>query len=239
LRIAAVIIALGVLVFLAQQYIGPEPSFRTVTTQQGERASLSLADGTVIELNVDSQLRLPEAFASSRREVWLTGEAFFDVTPEADRPFLIHTGDAIVEVLGTTFTVAAYANEAHVAVIVQEGRVALRSATVPDTTALLTPGERGQLSADYHLTVDLVDPDVHLAWRNGRLIFEGTSLAEVARTLSRWYDVDVQIEDDVLAALRLDASFEEEPLADVLATIAVALPIDYHVEDRTITFTRP
>ena len=237
-RAATVVVGLAVLAVVAWSFLRADSSLQTVATQPGERRTLTLSDGTVIELNVDSQLRLPETFRSSQRTVWLDGEAYFDVAPDPERPFLIYSGDAVVEVLGTAFTVEAYPGEAHVAVVVEMGRVVLQAAATPDTTAVLTPGQRGALAAG-HLTVEAVDPAAHLAWRHGRLVFEGASLAEVARTLARWYDVDVRLADDALAALHLDASFDDEPLPGVLATIAAVLPVEVRRDDRTITFTHP
>lgn len=214
------------------------PAFREIATAPGERTRVTLADGTTVELNVASRLRVPTAFGDTTRVVYLEGEAFFDVAPDPAHPFVIHAGAGVARVLGTAFNVNAYPAEEDVAVVVVEGRVSLRADAHPEA-AVLHPGERGRLVPGAAVAVDRVPPDAYLAWRSGRLVFTGTPLREVARVLARWYGLDAVHVDDAVGMRRLDAAFTDEPLPDVLRTIAAALEVTYHMEGRTVRFSRP
>ena len=248
-RVAAAIVVLvaagWMLTRLFESPDGPVPLV-VLVTENGQRTESTLTDGTDIELNVASRLSYPEAFPPDRREVWLEGEAFFEVAADADRPFLIHTGNITVTVLGTAFNVSAYAEDVRVEVTVVEGRVSVRGNEQPESMATpLEPGQRGTLTTSDDpgispaVSIQNVDLATLLSWRRGELVFQGTTLAEVGRAIARWYDVEVYIDGDALSALRLDAAFSNEPLSEVLGTVAVALDLTYRMEEQHIIFTRP
>lgn len=224
-----VIAAVGLMLYVGLRPEGPE--MYLVATAAGEQQTVTLDDGTTVQLNVATRLRVPDAFGAERH-VYLDGEAFFDVAADSLRPFVVHSGEAVVQVLGTSFGVQAYADDG-VAVVVQEGRVALREQQAAAGT-VLAPGERGRLvrGADgaVHVDVEQVRTETYLAWRAGRLVFEGVPLDDVVETLKRWYGVEITVTDALSPALRLDASFSDEPLTDVLHTIAAALDIRYRVD---------
>jgi ferric-dicitrate binding protein FerR (iron transport regulator) len=172
-----------------------------IGTKRGQRAALQLSDGTRITLGVDSRLRYPESFAAGRtREVYLDGEAYFEVAHDAARPFLVHSKNTVTRVLGTRFGVRAYAGEQGVRVVVAEGRVALAGTHDTSNKIFLTRGDLGELSEEHRPTVRHdVDVARYLSWVNGRLTFADTPLREVLQQLSRWYDVDVRLGDPSLA----------------------------------------
>lgn len=247
LRVAAVVCLLalaGVLGYRLLYSEGGAPVLREVATARGERQRVVLPDGSVVELNVASVLRYPASFGDGERVVQLVGEAFFDVAADPDRPFVIQSGAAVVRVLGTAFNVEAYPEAPEVTVAVAEGRVAFRAEAQGDDAAVtLQPGDLGRLAVTAApgvgpvLTVEHGRVDRYLAWREGRLVFEGTPLREVARELARWYDVDVALSDAALGARRLDATFGDEPLRRVLDVVAAALEIDYRLEGRRVVFS--
>src|SRR6266571_332779 len=150
-------------------------AMREFTTARGQRAEMRLADGTRILLSVDSKLRVPGDYGAAARNVYVDGEAYFEVTHDATKPFAVHAANALVRDLGTRFSVRAYAGEQRVRVVVAQGKVALRSVAAVDTTSLtpvLTPGDLGRLDSSGALTLRHgVNVHRYLAWTEGQLAF--------------------------------------------------------------------
>lgn len=214
----------------------PETVLREVITRRGERAHLRLADGTQVTLNVDSKLQLPATLAAGRRHVQLTGEAYFDVAHDPDRPFVVQVGHAVVDVHGTSFGVRSYPDDRRVQVAVTDGLVALRGQQEPERAAtVLEPGQLGQLRAGTR-TVEAEEVDVqdYVGWREGRLVFDDTPLPEVAAQLERWYDLQVVLQQQNLDSLRLTANLKSKSVRDVLDVITAALGIRYRLTGDTL-----
>jgi transmembrane sensor len=164
-------------------------------TAPGQRAEVLLRDGTQVRLAPASRLRVATDYGTGRRDVYLDGEAYFDVTHDEHRPFTVFTANASAQDLGTQFSVRSYPGEGAVEVVVREGAVAL-SGVGP-----LEAGDVGRLTAKGRTDVRRgVDADSALGWLDGRLDFHDAPLAHVLRDVGRWYDVDVSAEP-ALAAL--------------------------------------
>ena len=164
-------------------------------TAPGQRAEVLLRDGTRVRLAPASQLRVATDYGTGRRDVYLDGEAYFDVTHDERRPFTVFTANASAQDLGTQFSVRSYPGEGAVEVVVREGAVAL-SGVGP-----LEAGDVGRLTAKGRTDVRRgIDADSALGWLDGRLVFHDAPLADVLRDVGRWYDVDVSAEP-ALAAL--------------------------------------
>jgi len=214
-----------------------DSAYRTVTTEPGERSQLQLADGSTVRVNVDSELRLPAPFRSDRRVVQLTGEAYFDVEPDPDRPFIVQTETASVRVRGTAFNVRGYPDEDEVAVAVTEGGVSVCPQHDESEPAgvEVEPGEVGRTAtADTTVQVRAANLDAHTGWTEGRLVFENAPLPEVARRLERWYDLDVRIRDPALRSLRLTASLKSQSVENVLDVITASLGIRYRIDQDSV-----
>jgi transmembrane sensor len=199
------------------------------TTAVGERDSLRLPDGSRVVLGPGSSLETVAGFGGAARVVHLRGEAYFEVRHDAARPFTVHTATATVEDLGTAFAVRSGA-DGRVTVAVTEGSVRLqrpvgaRSGAATDSGLVLRAGDRGALAAGGHPVAERgAAGPVDLAWTEGRLVFEDASAADVAAALRRWYGVELRFADAALAERHLTASFRDEPLADVLRVVALAL----------------
>ena len=212
------------------------PAPRVFTTLPGQRATVTLADGTRVRLNADSELALPAAFGDGRREVRLRGEALFEVTADADRPFVVQADGADVEVLGTTFGVRAYRRGA-ARVVVAEGRVAVRPVGGVEA-AVLQPQQMAVVAEGRLEAVTDVAPEPYLAWTEGRLLFDKAPFDEVAAELERWYGLDVHLDGPAEGVSRLNASFLDEPLGEILGNIAAALNLRYRRDRETVTFYR-
>ena len=214
-----------------------DSTYRTVVTTPGERSQVQLADGSSVMLNVDSKLRLPSTFNQQQRVVQLTGEAYFEVDADPDRPFIVRTENASVRVRGTAFNVRGYPDEEQVQVAVREGGVSVRPqrpGTQPDTVELES-GEIGRMG-EADTTVQILAADVapYIGWTEGRLVFENTPLPKVARRLERWYDLTFRIRDPALRSLRLTATLKSQSVRNVLDVIAASLNIRYEIDQNSV-----
>jgi transmembrane sensor len=207
----------------------PTPAFRTASTPPGSREEIRLADGTRVVLGAASTLRYPDRFGDGARDVYLTGEGYFEVVHDTAHPFRVHAAHATAEDVGTAFGVFAYPGDTAVRVVVAEGSVALGAAsTGAMRRALLTPGQLGSLSVrDVVPTVKRVSVDAYLAFAHGRLAFDETPLPEVVAQLGRWYGTPFRLADTTLASRTLTASFTTESLADVLAALGPVLDVRF------------
>ena len=212
----------------------------THTTSTGQRAEVLLADGTRALLSVESHLRVPADYGGGARDVYLDGEAFFDVRHDEHKPFRVHVEGGIAEDLGTEFVVRAYRGDTSVTVVVASGEVALRAdaANARKDVVSLTPRQLGRLHSDGRLSMaDGVDVEAFLAWTRGRVAFKDQPFARVARELERWYDVKIDIADSALADAPLIASFDNQPLDEVLRILSRSLDARYTREGKVVRFS--
>lgn len=207
-----------------------EAPMREFATKPGQRATISLVDGTTVTLGVASTLRVRpyDRAAPGPREVYLEGEAVFDVAHDERRPFLVHSRRAVTEDLGTRFGVRAYAGDTLVRVVVAAGKVALRPSAAPaGSGALLGPGDLGRLDDGGRAVVERgVDAAAYLAWTDGRLVFHDVPLGEVATQLGRWFDVTIDVPAGV-AKRRVTLDMPARALTDVLDAVTVPLGLRY------------
>lgn len=191
-----------------------------------------LPDGTKVILNHSSKLVYPEKFTKETREINLTGEAFFDVKPDPEKPFIINTGKASVKVLGTSFNVFAYNNSPTVEVVVKTGKVELsenNKNNTADKKILLTPGQKGTFNKT---TGNLLKEDSYssneLSWLTHEIKFEYTSLEDVLKTINRVYNINFDVDDNVNMSNQLNASFNKQNIDHILNV--VSLTLDLRVE---------
>lgn len=220
----------------------PPVAMREYVTPRGQRADFNLPDGTHVVLSVASRLRVPVGYGAGTRprDVYLEGEAYFEVTHNERKPFAVHTASAVARDLGTRFGVRAYPDEAAMQVAVAEGTVALRAAAADRRDErLLSARQLGQLDGTGAITVRSgVDLDRYLAWTDGRLVFDNTPLREAMPQLGRWYDLDFRLGDSSLGILPLTATFTNQPTDDVLQLLALTLGLRQERRGGTVTFYR-
>jgi transmembrane sensor len=169
-----------------------ELRYNTLMTRKGEQYPLVLSDGTKILLDAASSIRYPVAFTGKDRTVEINGRAWVEVAPVADKPFFVVKGKQKIEVLGTSFDVNAFDNEASMIVTLVEGKVRVSNT---NERGLLSPGQQAIL-ADHTEGIKIVDhADVAAAtaWKNGRIVFHEADMGTVLREIERWYDIDVEI----------------------------------------------
>lgn len=167
----------------------------TMSTPKGRQFSVVLPDGTRVWLNAASSITYPTAFAGNERRVSITGEAYFEVAPDAVKSFDVYAGGMDVQVLGTHFNINAYRDEGSIKTTLLQGSIKVTSA---GKAQLVRPGEETIITADRQIRLSRdVDVDAAVAWKNGFFQFGDASLRQVMRQLERWYDVEVVYEGNV------------------------------------------
>ncbi|MDX9728907.1 MAG: DUF4974 domain-containing protein [Bacteroidales bacterium] len=205
----------------------------------GSRVSFTLPDGTEGMLNSGSTLTYKMPFTADR-DVSLTGEAWFDVSHDEKHPFTVNAGDLDLTVLGTTFNVSAYPEEGYVEVVLESGKVLVDSDHYTEGM-IMSPSEK-LVYENGRVTRSTTDPSKYSSWTDGKLVFRSDSMSEVARRIERWYNVRVEIMDDDLEKYSFRATFEDDPLEEVLKFLGMTSPIRYEITPRYLaedsTYTR-
>jgi ferric-dicitrate binding protein FerR (iron transport regulator) len=161
----------------------------------GKRSEITLADGTRIWLNSGSQLSYPVSFTSNSREVYLSGEAFFDVESDPSKPFQVITDDMKIEATGTRFNVTSYANDPTTQTVLLSGKVSAGKNKRFARTVDIEPGERiAYNKQEDNLMKDRVDVELYASWIDGYLIFDNEPVDEVFRKLERYYNKNILTE---------------------------------------------
>jgi transmembrane sensor len=196
-------------------------------TQKGQRATITLMDGTKVYLNANSKISFPEQFSADKREVRLEGEAFFEVARNVKRPFTIQSGDLITTVLGTSFNIRSFANEPQ-AVSVATGKVKVKA---PDRAGhteeiFLTPNQ--QALYDGQLCGNDIDIRRAIAWKDKIIQFDDVSLAEAGLVLENWFGITIQIEGEKIKQCKFSGQYIDEDLVNIMESFRHILGIKYH-----------
>ncbi len=204
-----------------------------VEAPEGSRVNFLLPDSSEVWLNSGSKLEYPPVF-QSKREVILTGEAYFEVKHLEKSAFTVSVKDMDVEVLGTKFNVSAYDDDPFSYVVLNEGKVEVNGKVGVFNRTLL-PNEKITFDRKGE-TLKLEDVNAHSysAWKDGLLVLDNETLEDVALRLERWYNAEIIIQDEVLKKYRFKATFRDEPLEEVLKLIGKTTAITYEIERRTI-----
>lgn len=170
-----------------------EVHYNTLRVPRGGEYSIALSDGTFVYMNSESELRYPVKFVGNERKVFLSGEAYFDVTSDKDHPFVVELKKSVVKVLGTSFDIRAYEDEDVVMTTLIRGKVAFSSG---DKKVILNPGEQGILDQTGEMEKREVDTYLYTAWKEGVFAFRQERLEEIMKIVSRWYNVNVFWENE-------------------------------------------
>jgi len=174
--------------------------YNLIKIPRGGEYQLSLSDGTKVWLNAETILKYPVTFSGKTREIFMEGEAFFEVAKNADWPFIVHTSALKVNVFGTSFNIRAYPDEEASTTTLVSGKVSLiQSGNHKEYN--LTPNDQAIVS-NLETVIQKVNVNQFIAWKNGRILFEENTLEEVFNNLSRWYDIEVDYTDEEIKNLR-------------------------------------
>jgi transmembrane sensor len=215
-------------------------ALQELVTKKGEKARVTFSDGTQVMLNSASSVQFPRTFHGSERKVYLEGEAYFEVTHNPEKPFIVYSQDARIEVLGTEFNVRGWSDDPAVEVVVRGGKVSVQSfARQIDerTEVILTDGlktelERGQNPIEPHR----VDPVNHLLWTSGGMHFDNKPFYQVIQDLERRFNVDITVADRSLLEVPYTGTFQNAELDEVLSVIAATMGVGYDREGLEVNF---
>ena len=242
-RIAASILLVGSLTWLYINQTSKEKvmdiEWITKSTNNGQRARISLVDGTVVTLNVGTTISYPRYFSDHSRKVKLHGEAFFEVARDTLKPFTVESEKVLTTVLGTSFNVKSYGNKS-TEVTVATGKVKVEfSPKALAEEAILLPSDQVRMDLDSHtLSVSKVDLDKYLAWRENELYFDSEKFEDVIKTLERWYNVKIALKNDVVNNCLIHAKYKNEVLSNVLDGLRLLVNFNYKIlDDQTIEIT--
>lgn len=179
------------------------------TTEPSEYKYLLLPDSTQVWLNASSTLEFPTPFGPDKREVTLSGEAYFDVRHSEKAPFIIHTGKISTTVLGTSFNIKAYPNGPHIIVSVSTGKVKVSYNNVP--LATLVKGQQVKVNSRlYTVEEKKIAPAEVAAWQQGRMAYDDEAFEDIVADLERLYNVKIRIDNAAIRSLKITTSFQRE-----------------------------
>ena len=213
------------------------------TTAYGVRTKITLSDGSEVWLNSGSTLSYPERFTEDKRQVTLSGEAFFKVKSDKDHRFDVQTSDGItVSAYGTEFNVQAYAEEPEIKATLAEGHIQIDQINQPACQELI-PGEQAVYSRHtQQMQVRKANLFVETAWKDGKLVFRRTPMEEIAKQLSRHFNVNIQLQGKEIFDYTYSATFTTETLAEILSLLEKTAPIRCEIiepqQQSDLAFTR-
>ena len=205
-----------------------EPKMNELIVPRGYRINLELSDGSVVWLNSETKLRYPLQFTGDSRRLYLAGEGFFKVKHSDTKPFIVETSNLEIEVLGTSFNISAFDNEAQITTTLLEGSVKLHTANNQEDI-ILKPNQCGIYSlSDQEIQVHDVDTELNASWINGYYTFKSENLDIVIQKLVRSYGISISIADQKLRKYEFSGKLDlKDNLYEVLEVLRLAAPIEY------------
>lgn len=205
-----------------------------VSAEKGQRASITLPDGTRVWLNSHTELRYKSDYGIKERNVSLNGEAYFEVSKDKEHRFIVKAGEMEVEALGTSFNVKAYDEDPNFVATLFEGSI--KAGTGEDNTVILTPDQHVSLNRQSKsLTVGTSDNVAYARmWRNNELAFEKEKLDDIAILLNRMYNVQLEFKSEKIKHYRFSGVIKNNSLDNVIEIISLTAPITYESHGDTI-----
>ena len=242
-KVAAVLIvvllATLLLIKLNNQDLGHNTENGVATIEKhalpGQKITLKLPDGTKVTLNSGSKLVTPEIFGGSARQVFLDGEAFFDVARDPLKPFIIETNEAHVKVLGTSFNIRSYFDEKDVSIAVNSGKVSVSDGDESNEHVL----QKNEMlvysipEKSFRKQVGF-DREYVFGWKDNYLIFKDEPVEKIFKRLSRLYDVDFKVFPGIDKKKRFTAKFKNQTLEAVMSSISFSYEFDYEINGKEV-----
>jgi len=254
------IIALAIIKYIVpnfkEQSATLQKNLSEISTHNGSKTNVVLPDGTIVKLNAGSQLTYDKEYGNTIREVNLTGEAFFEVVKNKEKPFIIHTKKINIKVLGTTFNVKSYPNEKTETSLVK-GSIEITFKDNPNKKVILKPNEK-LIVADKERPANFIktlpsEPAVaisHLnytrkdstiietAWVQNKLVFKNETFKELALQMERWYDISIRFNNPGMENLQFTGTFENETVQQALNALQLSAKFNYSIKDNEIEISK-
>jgi len=204
----------------------------TITAPKGEKANITLADGSLVWINSGSTLTYHNDFNRKKRELFLDGEAYFEVAKDPKRPFIVHTRDMDIEALGTAFNVRAYLEEKHVSTILLKGKIKVDA---QGQQRVLTENQRVIIDKSaLTFSTDKVFAADFIQWKDGNLYFENSSFDEIALTLSRVFNVEIRFVSERLRSMRFSGTLGNSSIRNALDILSLTSSMHYEMNGTVI-----
>lgn len=211
--------------------------YNILTVPYGKRFEINLSDGTKVHLNAGTSLKYPVKFISGKtRQVFLKGEAFFDVAKDEKHPFVVNANQLNVEVLGTQFNFSSYPEDVETDVVLVEGSVNLYTPSDKNNHVLLKPGFKGSYSksAAGQISTKPVITSIYTSWIDGELVFRNITFGNILKKMERHYNVEIINRNTQLTNEKFNASFRNEPIEKILEYFKITYGIDYSINNNKI-----
>jgi len=220
--------------FISYSSFDSTPHYTEIFVRKGERSTIVLPDGSKVQLNSDSHLKFVSDFRSNKRKVTLDGEAFFNVTHDQSRPFIVETQELNIEVLGTSFNVSCYPNDSLVTTFLQSGKVKINSGK--SDNVFLSPHETYMFNKVTQESKKLkVIDQRYMDWTLGKLTINSETIGEFAKKLERRFNVQIEFGDSEAKNHIYSGSIKDEDINTLLEALIFASNINYKREGDTIT----
>ncbi|MCG8311066.1 MAG: FecR domain-containing protein [Cytophagales bacterium] len=201
---------------------------------KGQKSKIFLPDGSIVWLNAQSTIKYPKRFSEHTRIVNLIGEAFFDVTEDATKPFIVKTDKLDIKVLGTTFNVRNYQNENNTDISLESGKISVHTLGLDKKKYLLSPGEGLSFDDTSGSVTKFHTSRSSFCWKDGTILFEEATFQEVIDKLSRWYGVEFVIENYDNSRWEYSAEFKDEYLDNVLQSLGYSKGFRYEIDQNKV-----
>jgi ferric-dicitrate binding protein FerR (iron transport regulator) len=229
------------------------PQKNIISTKNGSKSKIELPDGTQVWLNVGSRIKYDENYGKESRELTLTGEAYFDVARDANKPFVVHTGKMDVKVLGTVFNVKAYPGDATTEAALIKGSIEVSFPGRPQGRLILKPQDKVSIANKEAIAAEdtaarltnanskkspaimvssiqyepVSSAIIETSWVNNKLIFRSKNFGDLARDIERWFNVTVEVQDTSILSKKFTGTFSNESITDALDFLSLTYPFHY------------
>lgn len=257
---AVLLIAAGAYAFYQYNYINGqqqqsarEQVYHTLVSEEGEQIHFRFNDGSKVVLNGNSTVRYPSDFGSGTRELFLDGEAYFEVNRDHPQPFIVYAGNMRVTDISTKFNINAYPEGDYYEVTVSDGEVEVMASvgqsTPPDSIeqsarpqpVRITQGQKVEVDREEgEMVISRANLHASLGWLDNRLVFDGEPLSQIVARLERYYDIEIEVLDEQLLSQQVTASFQNERMENVFKVLSLSLDADYRInQTRVELFLEP
>ncbi|MCG8581871.1 MAG: FecR domain-containing protein [Bacteroidales bacterium] len=214
-------------------------SSNTLIVPRGGEYQLQLADGTKVWLNSESELTYPVLFTDNERKVQLKGEAYFEVSSDQKKPFIVDCEHQSIKVMGTAFNVSAYTTDNHIITTLVEGKVMIHAGNVSQSVAdVLLPDEQLILNTvTKETSKQEVDTRLYTSWKDGRFKFRNESLESFMKKVSRWYDVEIVFTDEGIKNMRFTGDLPRyKDMSNILKIMIEEMSVSINIQDNKIIY---
>lgn len=205
----------------------------TVISPAGQMTNIELPDGTLVMLNSGTRIQYSANFTEGHRQVYLEGEAFFDVQRDAEHPFIVNSEFLGVKVYGTSFNIQAYPEDKAFTATLVEGSIGILNTAGEEVTKLV-PGEKAYFAeSETNIDIRKVDTAIYTSWKEGLVTFRNERLEDIAKQIERWYNVEIIIQKEGLGEERYFGTIlKNKPIDQILEVLKLTTSLEYEIVPR-------